>query len=123
MLRLSYERPVKERRRRRGDLIALDEVLPSYRFRERRDRTVAASPEVVWSALLAPDQNPNTIAALRLVQTGRRITAGSQFPAIDINAQVCAVDFLIKRVNKPQKVWGSDLRPLPFPSLFVPSRR
>ena len=32
---------------------ALDEVLPSYRFRERHDRTIAASPDEVWSALLA----------------------------------------------------------------------
>jgi hypothetical protein len=34
-------------------LRALDEVLPSHRFRERHDRTIAASTEVVWSALLA----------------------------------------------------------------------
>src|SRR5467141_1041793 len=34
-------------------LSALDEVLPSYRFHERHDRTIAASPDVVWSALLA----------------------------------------------------------------------
>jgi len=34
-------------------LSALDEVLPSYRFRERHERTIAASQDVVWSALLA----------------------------------------------------------------------
>jgi hypothetical protein len=34
-------------------LSALDEVLPSYRFRERHGRTIAASPDVIWSALLA----------------------------------------------------------------------
>ena len=34
-------------------LSALDEVLPFYRFRERHERTIAASPDVVWSALLA----------------------------------------------------------------------
>src|SRR5438128_8436424 len=34
-------------------LSALDEVLPSYPFRERHERTIAASQDVVWSALLA----------------------------------------------------------------------
>jgi len=34
-------------------LSARDEVLPSYRFREHHDRTIAASPDVVWSALIA----------------------------------------------------------------------
>jgi hypothetical protein len=34
-------------------LSALDDVLPSYRFRERHDRTIAASPDVIWNALLA----------------------------------------------------------------------
>jgi hypothetical protein len=34
-------------------LSALDEILPSYRFRERHERTIAASPDVVWGAQLA----------------------------------------------------------------------
>jgi hypothetical protein len=38
----------------------------------------AAATELIKSR--APDQNPNTIPASRLVRAGRRITAGSQFP-------------------------------------------
>jgi hypothetical protein len=33
-------------------LSALDTVLPAYRFRERHHRTIAATPDVVWAALL-----------------------------------------------------------------------
>jgi hypothetical protein len=34
-------------------LNALDDVLPVYRFRERHARTIAATPDVVWGALLS----------------------------------------------------------------------
>lgn len=34
-------------------LSVLDDILPSYRFRERHGRTVAAPPQEVWNALLA----------------------------------------------------------------------
>ena len=32
---------------------ALDDVLPTYRFRERHQKTIAAKPDAVWTALLA----------------------------------------------------------------------
>lgn len=71
---------------------ALDDVLPEYRFRERHQRTIAATPDVVWAALLAI--TPQELPLSRLLMgirsapawlAGRRGGLGeSSRPVIDL---------------------------------------
>lgn len=71
---------------------ALDEVLPAYRFRERHQRTIAATPDVVWAALLTmtPEELPLSrllmgIRSLPAWLAGRRDGFGaSSRPVIDM---------------------------------------
>jgi hypothetical protein len=54
-------------------LSALDDVLPVYRFRERHARNIGATPDVVWSALLAT--TPQDIPLSRLLMGIRSVPA------------------------------------------------
>ena len=74
-------------------LSALDEVLPAYRFRERHRRTIAATPDNVWSALHAFTLQDMPLSALlmgiraipsRLFGRNERSGRVSRKPFIDL---------------------------------------
>lgn len=88
---------------------ALDEVLPAYRFRERHQRTIAAPPDVVWTALLTitPKELPISrmlmgFRSLPAWVMGRRAGFGaSSRPVIDL---FIAGGFRKLRVDEPRVI-------------------
>lgn len=118
MLRLRCEGPVKGPAEKARRSSALDEVLPAYRFRERHERTIAAPPDVVWSALLAITTQDLPMSSLlmgiralpsRLSGQTKGLRRTSRKPVID---QFIAGGFRKLRVDPPNVlVAGAAIQP------------